>query len=314
MFFCVLGLPMLVACQQNDLAEISSELNPLSMEAEISGASNNVISRTNTTHEGNVSFSAGDKIGFYMPEAETAGEWSYSGSNWTSSVNYEWKDKVMPYHFCAFYPSVESAPRTAIPMPDLSLQTGTWEDLGQYDFLVAHNTSKYTDKSGVVSFTGESAFKHVYAMVSITLKKDKEEEQVTLSDITFEAPGIVTPHTYQLGNSAMEDAMSISGDAVDTFTLPNISNDVPTEGCNKVFIVNPLELEDPINLLIKYNRDGISYSASTKALGTNLKKGSFYNLTLRLKKSGLVVEGNTVEDWNLVNMDDVNVEEIPTIE
>ena len=70
-------------------------------------------------------------------------------------------------------------------------------------------------------------------------------------------------------------------------------------------------MEEAVNFSIKYNRDQIDYTASTAALGKELKQGHFYKLTLRLKKSGLIVEGNTVEDWNIIPLDDIDVEENP---
>lgn len=302
------ALSGLVACQQNEGLEDNVFDSSLKVVAEIAS---NASSRTTTQRDGKVSFKENDKIGFYMPEAETSGLWTYDGDVWNSSIHYQWKDKVNDYTFCAYYPFTEEASRTQIPMPDLTKQNGTWEQIGMYDFLAARCTTNYSENKGVVSFTGDEAFKHQYALVSVTIKKDKEAEEVVLSNLKFEAPGLTTSHTYHFGTSGKEDGVTVNGEEVNVLEYKNLSDEVSMEGYNKVVVINPLMLEEPVNFSIQYARDGIKYNASSTALGSELKKGYFYNLTLRLKKAGLVVEGKTIEDWNVIPMQDVEVEENP---
>ena len=302
------ALSCMVACQQNEGLEDNVCESALTVEAEVVS---NAASRTTTQSDGKVAFKENDRIGFYMPDAETSGEWTYDGEVWNSSVVYQWKDKVKDYTFCAYYPYAAKAPRTQIPMPDLAKQEGTWEHIGEYDFLSARCTTNYSENHGVVSFTGDEAFKHQYALVSVTIKKDKEAENVVLSDVKFEAPGLITPHAYRFGASNEEDGTTVSGKELNVLEYQNLSDEVSVKGYNKVIVVNPLTLEEPMNFSIQYTRDGIQYNASSKALGSELKKGYFYNLTLRLKKAGLVVEGKTIEDWNVIPMKDVELEENP---
>lgn len=307
-FFFAAGLICLFGCQQNDDLGNEVENQVLKIEAEVAL---NGLSRTSTQADGKVVFQEEDRIGFYMPEDENSGLWTYDGASWNSASSYEWKDKVNDYDFCAYYPYESSVSRTQIPMPDLSQQKGVFVQVGEYDFLTARCTTNYKKGNGVVSFTGENAFKHAYALVSITVMKDKEVENVVLKDLKLEAPGLMTKHTFHFGTTPEEDGTAVSGEEVNTFMLASMDAEVPMEGFKRVIVVNPLTLENPVNLSINYTRDQINYMASTTALGKELKKGCFYNLKLRLKKTGLVVEGNTVEDWNVIPLEDVNVEENP---
>ena len=304
----VAGIACLAACQQNECLESDVSDASLRLEAEVATSVN---SRTATSQDGKVTFEENDQIGFYMPQAAESGLWTYSGGSWNSSVAYEWKDKVNDYTFCAYYPYQQSAPRTNIPMPDLSKQNGDLDQIGKYDFLASRCTTNFSAKNGVVSFTGSEAMKHIYALVSVTVKKEEVNEDVTIADMNFEAPGLFTSHEYHFGAALEEDGMTANGESVDLLSLQNLSASVPTEGYNRIVVVNPVQLEQPVNFSIKYNRDQINYTASTTALGRELKQGHFYKLTLRLKKSGLIVEGNTVEDWNIIPLDDIDVEENP---
>ena len=84
--------------------------------------------------------------------------------------------------FCAFYPYAEGAQRANVPMPDLSEQDGTLENIGKWDFLVANKTCNYQTNSGKVSFTDESAFKHTCSLVLVTLVKNEKDAKKKLEN------------------------------------------------------------------------------------------------------------------------------------
>lgn len=303
----------LTACQNDEGVE--QELSEsIKLEATVSSAGSRASSRTTTNSQGNVTFAEGDCIGFYMPEKENSGKWTYTSGDWIADGIYEWTDKVNPYTFCAYYPFAESAPRTAIPMPDLTTQQGEVDQLSKYDFLVARCTTSYKDDAGTVSFTKGDAFKHVYALVSITVKKDKETENVVLSQLSLKADNLLTDHTYQFGAQPEEDKAVAAELNKNELSLSDLTAEVPAEGYSRSFIVNPVTLSGKVNFSISYTRDDIRYTASTTALGSQLLAGNLYKLTVKLKKNGLEVIGNTVEDWAVNSLPDANVEEVPVEE
>lgn len=311
----LLCLSAMTACQSDEVEEQELQ-EPIKLEAEVSATGNRDFSRTTTDASGSVAFAEGDCIGFFMPGKENSGKWTYTANNWVSDGTYEWIDKVNEYTFCAYYPFTQEAPRTAIPMPDLTTQKGEVGQLANYDFLVARCTTSYKDDSGTVSFTEGSAFRHAYALVSVTLKKDKEVENVVLSQLNLKADGLVTAQTYHFADQPEDDKTESVGEAKNDLSLSGLSTEIPTEGLSKSFIVNPVALSEDskVTFSINYTRDGIQYTASTTALGNQLVAGNMYKLTVRLKKSGLEVIGNTVDDWLVNELPEANVEEMPVTE
>ena len=303
-----IALSLLAACEQQDLPGGENQSNSLNIEAEIS-ANASRTSRTATNTKGVVTFAEGDGIGFYMPASEQSAEWTFTGGDWSSVSSFVWPDILNVYNFCAYYPFAQSEPRTEIEMPDLTRQDGTWENLKTYDFLAARCATNYKQHNGIVSFTGDEAFKHVYALVSVTLKGNNDTKGATLTSLTLQSNNLVTNHTYHFGETAKGDGMSVKGEEKNEFTLDNLSASISTEGHNIVLIVNPVESANTVALTVKYTRDDKNYTVSTKIAGQTIQAGSLNNLTVRIKKSGLIVEGNTIQDWNENTLPDTDVDE-----
>lgn len=308
--FGALSLSLLVACEEQNV-ENDVVAESVRVEAEITSSGSN-STRTSTTGNA-VTFAEGDQIGFYMPEAEESGFWTLSDGVWVPSTTYVWPDKINSYDFCAYYPFTVANPRTSISMPDLTAQTGEASELGNYDFLVARCAAKYNTANGVVSFTENQAFKHVYSLMSITLKTNADTKDASLTDLSIKANGVVSSHTYHFGQTQSEDGMTLSGDPINEFSLSGLNVTIPTDGYNSMYIVNPLDAGENVAITIKYSRNGELFTASTQVPAESIKQGSLNKLTIRIKKSGLVVEGNTVEDWSENTMDDVEVEENPNL-
>ena len=304
-----LCMSLLMACENQDFKgneEIPG--NNLRVEAEIA-ASGAHLSRTSTTESGTVTFASGDRIGFYMPEDEQSGAWTFVDEVWTSDKTYSWPDKAQTYNFCAYYPFTASEARTAITMPDLSTQTGTLAGLKTLDFLAARCEASYSTKSGVVSFTGEQSFKHVYAMMVVNLRTNAETKGSVLTDLTLKSEGIVSPHTYHFGMFAEGDGMTLAGGAVGELALSNLETEITTLGIKQYLIVNPLPKMQDVEITIQYTREGQTYTASTKVSAATVQEGNLNKLNILVKKSGLVIEGNTVEDWTENDLGDLSVEE-----
>ena len=69
-----------------------------------------------------------------MPEGDDAISWTLGESVWQPDTPLFWPDQKNDYDFCAFYPYAEGAQRANVPMPDLSEQDGTLENIGKWDF------------------------------------------------------------------------------------------------------------------------------------------------------------------------------------
>ena len=306
-------MSLLVACEQQNFGENESGVeNVLRVEAEISSTGVKP-SRTTTNEKGNVTFVENDKIGFYTPTTEQSGSWTFNGVNWVSSEIYTWPDKKTDYDFCAYYPFAQPETRDAISMPDLSTQNGLASQLNIYDFLVARSTTGYVKGKGMVSFTGDDAFKHVYALIAITLSANAETDGSVLNGVSLKADNIVSAHSYHFGESASEDGMTVTA-AKNELALTGLDGTIDTKGYKLVFVVNPLSGVDYVEITINYSRDDKNYTASTKISAASLQSGNLNKLNILLKKAGLEVQGNTVEDWNEQNLGDISVEECPAVD
>lgn len=306
-------MSLLVACEQQEVCVNEGEYgNNLRIEAEIS-PSGFFASRTTTTAEGKVTFAENDKIGFFAPQISTSGSWTFSDNDWTTDQTYTWPDKLSTHIFCAYYPFAESVSRDAVAMPNLLEQNGLLNELNKFDFLVARCSTSYADNNGVVSFTGGNAFKHVYALIAITLKANAETDGSALTDISLKAENLMTAHTYHFGETSLEDGMADTGEKVNELSLTGLDTSITTAGCKQVFVVNPLS-SDSMTITVKYSRDGQNYTASTSIPATGIKGGNLNKLNITIKKSGLLVDGNTVEDWIVTDLDDAVVEENPLAE
>lgn len=203
-----LAIGVLASCQQRDLSEgISSDSLALNLQASVAGE---IISRTTTQQDGHTTFVQGDKIGFFMPEGDDAISWTLGESVWQPDTPLFWPDQKNDYDFCAFYPYAEGAQRANVPMPDLSEQDGTLENIGKWDFLVANKTCNYQTNSGKVSFTDESAFKHTCSLVLVTLVKNEKDAETTLKTAGFEGKGIASKYIYNFTEGKMQPVAELS--------------------------------------------------------------------------------------------------------
>ena len=297
----------ITACQQKEVINNSEEMD-VSLEATIAGTAS-PSSRTVVNESGNTSFVEGDKIGFFMPDSEKPVAWTLGAAKWTPSETLFWPDKVKEHTFCAFYPYDETDERGKVPMTLLHNQTGLLEDVGEYDFLAARKTSKYADRNGAVSFV----FKHVYSLVSLTVKSDISEAEMLLNEVSFEGDNLFTSYYYGFATTESErDGIVVDPDATPIHTLKLAPQKVVgSKGHTTVVLVNPAELEKTLTLSIAYERDGYAYTASTSNVRCTFEGGKLYHITLNLKKGELLVEGNTVEDWSEENLGDIFIDEEP---
>ncbi|WP_300727577.1 fimbrillin family protein [uncultured Bacteroides sp.] len=288
-FAALLGL---ASCQQNESDVLNSEAR-LGMNASVSNVNPARTSVSGVT----TSFVVGDKVGFFMPESETPVEWSYSGTSWSPTQELFWPDQTNSYSFCAFYPYVESATRTSVPVPDLSTQTGVLEDIADYDFLVASTSCSYkSSNNGSVEFTGASAFKHQLSLIKINLKNASDGE-ITLKKIKLEGKDLMSTYTYNMTSGMMEK--KVDGSVVESWekTLDGGAV-IQTDGYPVAVLCNPSEAERGLTLSLEYERDGYSYTASTTSIKSLFESGKLYQYTIMIEREGLVISGNEIIDWN----------------
>lgn len=307
-------LSLLASCQQKEnLPNTSDELS-LSIKASVYAPSGG--SRVVTDESGFTTFSEKDEIGFFMPEENEPVKWTLTESKWISESVLSWKDKVSKYSYCAYYPySTMSTTRDNIPMPDLSLQKGTLADIGKFDFLTARCEVSYQDTdNGTVSFTGESSFRHAYCLISITIKKDLPEENVLISQVSFQGDNLFGRSTYHFAESKAEDGISyLESPEVHLLTLnfEEPATIVEETGYTVFLLCNPRELMEDSEFSISYQRDKVFYTASTKKLGKHFEAGKYYQFILKLTKEELKLEGCEVTNWVSEKLPEIAIEEIP---
>ena len=303
-----LSILLCPGCSQDEY--VDEDGLSLSMQATVEGGN---LSRTTTSIEGKTLFVSEDEVGFFMPEQQDqAVKWSYTGNSWISEIPLYWPNQVDEFEFCAFYPYVKEATRTRIPMPDLGEQTGELGNLGKYDFLAARCITGYSAESGVVAFKNQTAFKHVYSLIMITLIKGGEDKSMTLKSMTFEGENIVAPHYYSFVAEG-EDHMQAVEEVVKKNRL-DLSKDVSIgeEGYTTAILINPSELESALDFSITYERDGNSYKAMTNKMGTSFESGKIYKYSIRIKKETLEIVGNEITDWvSGGSLEDIVIDETP---
>lgn len=313
LWMCLCSMFALASCQQEEMSMSQPETSSLHVQASIAGSQ--LAVRSVTSESGLSNFSEGDEIGFFMPYSQTQLKWTLTSGNWKTDGKAEWKDKVNEYSFCAYYPyAEETTSSTQVVMPDLSQQAGTWEDLGKHDFLVARCSASYESNNGMVSFTGLSAFQHAYSLVSVTLIKDQEGENVTLQSESFSGEGLFNKHYYKFGDEAGMDGM-VEADESSSSPLKFTYEEgvvLDTEGSHSaVILLNPSTSEKTLGYSAAYQRDGISYTVSTDGIKNDFKAGYCYKYKLKLTKEGLTVVGKEISQWNVEAMEDILVEETP---
>lgn len=285
---------LLAACQNNDSVSNESETNTtLRMQASVSDVSQ---ARTTSAADGHTAFVQDDKIGLFMPEENSSVCWTYAaGTGWKSETTLMWPNQRDAFDFCAYYPHREEATRASIPMPDLSAQTGKLENIGTFDFLTAKRSCKFTDNSGNVSFTAEYAFSHQYSLLLITLLKNSGDATTELKKATFEGSNAFGKHTYSF--SAPEGMTAVPEALANKLEL-GLNEAIADEGSTQLAVlVNPAQAEQILKFSLSYQRDGISYTASTQAIKRAFASGVCYKYKIRIEKEQLSIVGSDIVGW-----------------
>ena len=305
-FAAICCMVMLAGCQQAD--EIANEGERLPMYIKASIGKSEVGSRYFVETPNSLSFYDGDEIGLSVNDGAFV-QWTYSDGRWDVVPAVNWNDKSSEHTFAAFYPFATGASKGYVPMPDLSGQDGTMASVASRDFLVSTKTQTY-GTNGIVSFTGDDAFKHVSSLVSITLKGEGDLVGAKVSEISISGEHILTPSTYSF-EVANDNAVTLNvAKQVDLLeVLPSYT--MTSEGITYYFVLNSgtVELAD-VTLCIQYEKGGKEYNAQLIGLGTNtvtkFESGKQYSYALKVAGGVLVVTGNEIAPWgNGLTMDDI---------
>ena len=304
-------MAMLVGCQQAEEIESKSEELRMKVEACI-GKTVAVAGRYAGSAPNEVEFTTGDEIGLSV-NGEAFVKWTTAdGSNWTQEGDaIHWDNKTDSHDFCAFYPYVASATLSSVPMPDLTIQEGKMNELGNYDFLTASMDATYGD-DGVVALN----FSHELALVTIKLKDEGDLVSSTINKITIAGDDILTPSTYSFSEPdvslASDEAEGVHSLAVD------LDEAFPSGGKTFYFVVNPKTVAlSGVSLTIEYlDKNEISHIATLEALGDSsaeFENGKEYSYSLKVQSGVLVVSGNKINDWKvgINNPDDIVINGTP---
>lgn len=290
---------MMIACQQ----EVVSEQGTVNGSEEIrlrAAISDNQVSRTTAQENGETVFASNDEVGLFMPDAESPVQFLYDEGEWTAAAQQAWPGLISDYTFCAFYPYQEDAMRDYIPMPDLSLQTGNLEDIGTFDFLAATKTCAFSDADGEVSFTGADAFKHVYSLLLITLT-DGDDVATLLKSADFTGAGCFTLHAYRFTESGDGEIIQAQdAEAKDAWALPVAEDgeEIPdVTGRQIALLLNPSDTEVALDFTIGYEREGVSFMASTQAIHHAFAGGYCYKYQIRINDGMLIVGDPEISAW-----------------
>lgn len=281
-------ITLLVACQEQALPlETENELLPMRVEASI--AQDAKSARTAISGENLISFSENDCIGLFVPWENTARKWTYIGSVWSSESSVYWKDKENEYAFYAYYPcgSEVAASKDAVPLPNLSSQTGTLDGLAAYDFLVASVTTKYSNtNNGTLSFTGSNAFQHVLGRISFTINNSVMDSEAQLVSIQLSSVNLHTKSVYNL----LERTMSPAGGSTN-----DISSAIVPERTAEI-LVNPVtNATVTISLVYRINSEDVTVSSVIENL--SIEAGKKHTMQLKVQQGQLKLESMTIESW-----------------
>lgn len=260
----------------------------------------NPLSRTVTETDGSVSFYDEDKVGMFVENVENPVLWTYRNNIWEAEKNVEWENRSDDFEFLAYYPcsQTEGVIRTSVPMPDLAVQTGNIDDIGEKDFLVGRCVTSYSANNGVVSFAGENAFTHVFSLLHLNIINEDQSQSFIMESCTFSGEGIVTPYVYSFDSSS--SGMIKAG----TEEVSELQIDDLSSLSSITVLINPVVMEEPLRFTLRYTVDGKKYEASAN-LVKNFTAGSFNKLTLRLVDGELSMTGNEVLDWNVIMLEDI---------
>lgn len=290
-------MALLTGCQESECVEEESEKLPMSIEARIDEAGG--ASRS-ADKPGKSEFLSNDAIGLFVNEQAVA-KWTKNESDsWSTTPAAYWPDKTSNHNFYAFYPYVESASKSSVPMPDLTKQTGKAEELAKYDFLVAKATQSYTTNTGVVSFSNGNAFHHVSSLITLKIDGSGDLSSSTINGISLTGTDIVASSTYSFDNSSAPVSVA-DGNKKNILAVTGLNGTMNSAGLTYYFILNSNTVtHSAVELVLDYTTGSDKYKARKTGLGSgssHYEGGKRYDYTLKITDGVLTISGGEIADW-----------------
>ena len=264
-------------------------------------------SRTVTENSGESYFVKNDCVGLFVADGVNASMWKYDGTDWKSDIKIVWENEDDALRFCAFYPCTkENVSRDGIIMPDLSSQTGKLSDIGKKDFLIGRCVASYNDNNGVVSFSGRNSFKHVYSLLHLKIITQESDNDIVVTGCIFRGNGIVRNHEYIFGDNPEEDEIIASGTSESSVLKIDYESPVKIKDSFDIAVlINSVELEQPLEFSLLYNKNEESYITKVDLL-SSISKGCYHKIKLNwINDDKLIMCGNDITDWNTSQLDDI---------
>ena len=282
-----------VACQQADVENLEAGKLLMSISASINGQIESK-SRYAITDLQHLAFTDGDNIGLFI-DGKKAIQWIYDGTDWSTAENkvVYWPDKSKEHTFHAFYPYAEATSLESVPMPDLSSQDGTFENIADYDFLVATSCQTYGE-GGVVDFTGETtSFKHVSTLLKFTFLEGEDLDEMLINKVVLKGGNIVAPTTYSFAENG--------GVALNPNNLSDVLTVSPINQTEFYMIVNENKTQNPtVELTVEYEANGKTYVAkSENFVKAGFVGGMCQGYTITIQNSSLIIEDAVIMPWGI---------------
>lgn len=252
----------------------------------------------------NAEFAKTDDMGVFMDDADAVC-WIFDGTAWSANNSIFWKDKDNTHIFCAYYPysNSEAENKTRIKMPSLDSQSGSWENIAKYDFLVASKTLSYAEDRGNVAFSGEHSFKHVSSLLKINIKGEGEMAKAVIDDITLEGGDLITQTYYSFETNSVTTDDTVTKE---TFSIaPRHSMD--SQDATFYFILNGAKGDEsantkattvnPISLTVKYTISNKKYIAQRDGLSSGLLSGCIHEYNILIKGGNVIITGGSISGW-----------------
>ena len=291
--YILLLTQLTMGCSKAEFPESASEKHSISISAEIGSTNQNSLRYAGEV--GQSQFAENDAIGLFQNDDLIPVKWTYDGSDWKADKTMYWKDKTQIQTFKAFYPYANAENQTAVPMPDLSNQSGKLTDIGKYDFLVAVKEQNLNDGS-TVHFSGQHSFKHVSSLIKLTILGTQDLSSATLNSVKLKGENIVSASSYNFNNS----------------NKVVFSNTVSEVEVGKAHVMGSANVEfyviihaqdysqnEGVSLEISYTNNKKDYVATLpKFLANSLQGGKQVTATLNIKENEIVISNNSISPWD----------------
>lgn len=296
---------MLAACSNDEAAPSGADaLGMARFSATIDGAATRAYDQSwEQNDEIGISGTSGDATYTNVCYWTTDGTGSFTPTNESGKIYYQTDEEVT---FKAYYPWNNLRDGTTT----ITADTREQKNQKKFDFLWAQ--AKGSKENPNVAFK----FAHKMAKVVLTIKKG--------SDVSYEEIKAVVPALAGFKNAGtfnVEDgATATTGDAILAWTFGNteneeynapFNNDDEYETVSYTLIFFPQEFESELTFTATLT-DKQSFTAKLDFKNANAEKdddkaknewvaGRQYNMGIVLNKTGITVEGCTIDKWEEVN-------------